>query len=270
MCKSTNRKGYPSSKTVVVLRLIMKNLISLCLLACFILFTPTTSFSKKLNDPDKKETSRDEVAMDGLVKKWNVSGTADASMFQMALLELGNQSSLSTLRYSLFFNTGFQLNRTVSKNLQIFSGINIKNLGLIYRSDSLVQKYRSYTIGAPIGLKIGKLNRQYLLLGGGVDFPFHSKVKQWKKGDRGTKIKSRKWFSDDVNSMLVYGFLGYRFKGGLTLKAFYYPTNYWSESFVPGNASNIMMLTLGFDIGKNAPGRSLKGITKKKLKSANP
>jgi hypothetical protein len=248
----------------------MKKLISLCLLACLILLAPNTGFSKKLNGLTQKKSPIGETALDGSVKKWNVSGTADASMFQLALLELGGQSSLSTLRYSLFFNTGFQLNRTLTKNMQIFSGINIKNLGLIYRTDSFVQKYRSYTIGAPLGLKIGKLKSQYLVVGGGVDFPFHSKKKQWDKGDRGSKVKSRKWFSNEVNSTLVYGFLGYRFKGGLTLKAFYYPTNYWSDSFVPGNASNIVMLTLGMDVGRNSSGKSFKFNPKKKLKTANP
>ncbi len=239
----------------------MKNLkiVFLAILAAFAL--PICGYSQtgeiveeEIIDGEVVSTQLSEASA---AKRFSLSGTADASMFQMAILELGNKQQFSTLRYTLFFNTGFNVNYQVSKSVQLFSGLGIKNLGLIYRTDSLVQKYRTYTFGAPIGLKIGDLRKEYFIIGGGVDVPFHYKKKQWVKGDRSTKIKAREWFSDEVNPIFAYAFLGYRFSNSLTTKIFYYPTNFWSGSFVPGNRSNIFMLTLGFDLQSKIKDKSV-------------
>lgn len=248
----------------------MKKLNALLTIVVICLLGSSTLFAKDHNGAtDDIQSTAQSRMIKKRPAKWKITGTADASMFQMALLELGGNQEFSTLRYSLFFNTGFHINRKIGNNLTLFSGLNFKNLGLIYRTDTLVQKYRSYTVGAPIGLKIGTA-KEYILLGGGVDIPFHSRKKQWTKGERGTKIKNNEWFSDEVNSVLAYGFLGYRFKNSLTLKAVYYPTNYWSDSFVKGNRSNIFMLTVGFDVNKGSTGRVMEMSTKKKINRAFP
>ena len=262
MCKSTYRKGFLSWKSVVVLAQIMKKqyFFTACLLAGL--------FCASLTNAQVTEDVSGGYGMMEENKKWSTSGSADASMFQMAILELGNEQSFSTLRYSLFFNTGFHLNYHASKNVRIFSGLNIKNLGLIQRDDTSINKYRAYTIGAPLGLKIGD-KKEFFLIGGGVDFPFNYKEKHWNKGDKKNKDKGNEWFSNKVNPVLTYGFLGYRFQNSLTAKIYYYPTNFWSDSYQPGNRSNIFMLTLGFDIGKsNRPG--IKVAPKKKSNNVTP
>ncbi len=128
-------------------------------------------------------------------------------------------------------------------------GLNIKNLGFIIKGDTTTNKYRVYTLGVPVGLKIGKLKGNHLIVGGGVDFPFNYKVKRWDR-NRQNKTKSNEWFSNKVNPVLPYATVGARFKNSITAKVLYYPTNFWNDNHAiyKNSTANLIVLTLGFDI----------------------
>lgn len=193
-------------------------------------------------------------------KKLSFSSSADASMFQLALLDIGGQSDVSTLRYSYFWNGGTNANISLSDNLTFFTGLSIKNLGFIIKTDTTTHKYRVYSLGVPVGLKIGKLKGSHLIVGGGVDFPFNYKVKSWEN-NRQNKTKSNEWFSNKVNPVMPYATIGARMKNSLTLKLLYYPTNFWNNNYYSNTNANPLVLTLGFDIsGKVKLGGSNKEI----------
>lgn len=181
--------------------------------------------------------------------KFSVSSSADASMFQLALLDIANSQSLSTLRYSWFWNAGFDLNYKVASKVSIFSGLAVKNLGLIRKDDSSTRKYRTYSLGIPLGLKISTSSKSYLLVGGGVDFPFNYKAKVWVNG-RENKVKSNEWFSNEVNPVQPFATLGYRFNKPLQVKFHYYPNNFWNDDVQPNATANLLVMTLGFDINR--------------------
>jgi len=188
--------------------------------------------------------------------KISITGTADGSLFQLALLEIGGQSELSTLRYSYFFNGGTQVNVKLNEKLTFFSGLTIKNIGFIYKGDTNTFKYRVYAAGIPLGLKIGNLKSNYFIIGGGIDFPFNYKEKQWGEKRGENKKKDDEWFSNKVNPIMPYTSLGYRFGNALTVKAMYYPLNFWNTDKLanPNNSANLLILSLGFDIKKGTKG----------------
>ncbi len=53
-------------------------------------------------------------------------------------------------RFTMFFNVGTNYNYDFSNNFGIFTGLNIKNIGLITKpNDSVKLKQRVYTLGVP-------------------------------------------------------------------------------------------------------------------------
>lgn len=235
MCKNTYINDFLACKKVVVLATNMKKLIqslSLVLLCAFISFGAQAQLKKK--SPNKI----------------SVTGSADASMLQLALVDNGISSEISTLRYTYYWNMGFDFNYKVAKNLTLYSGLALKNLGYIQKNDSATSKVRTYNIGVPLGLKIGNLKGSHLMIGGGVDFPINLKEKYWVNG-RSNKVKGNEWFSDLVNPVQPFATIGYRFKVPLKAKFHYYPTNFWNSDYNNNLTVNLMVLTLGFDINRN-------------------
>ncbi|HEY0272019.1 MAG TPA: hypothetical protein VGC22_02490, partial [Chitinophaga sp.] len=57
-------------------------------------------------------------------------------------------------RFTMFFNIGTNFNYDFNKNFGIFTGLNLRNIGLITKdNDSLKLKRRLYTLGVPLGFK---------------------------------------------------------------------------------------------------------------------
>lgn len=139
---------------------------------------------------------------------------------------------LSTLRFSYILNLGVHYNYDFSDHVGLFTGIGIKNIGFIDKVDDSTIKRRVYTLGVPLGIKIGNLpGRTYGFLGGGVDLPFNYREKGFRK--RGDKEKFNEWFSDRTPTLMPYVFAGITVIPGVaSLKVQYYPGNFMNESFV--------------------------------------
>ncbi len=177
-------------------------------------------------------------------KKFYFTGDFEGALISTAIqntttpLIIGAPGSVSTPRFTYFWNVGFNFNYNVNKAIALFTGVNIKNMGFIEKftaNDSTVKR-RVYTIGAPLGIKIGNLrNNTFFFLGGGVDLPFHYKEKGYVK--RSKKDKYNEWFSDRNASFMPYVFVGGSVKPGIFLKVQYYPNNFMNPNFtgtVPG------------------------------------
>lgn len=201
-------------------------------------------------------------------KKFYVGNSLDAAIFSTSLLTspLSN-NSLSTLRFSYWFNFGFTFNYDPGKHFGLLSGVGIKNIGFIEKTtigDSTIKR-RVYAIGVPLGIKFGNLNkRNFGFIGGGLDVPFNYREKGFVK--RGDKTKFNEWFSDRTNLLLPYVFAGFSINPGLTFKVQYYPGNFMNTSYTSTYNLNgiplsyrpyrnydvqLLMLCLGMDIHYN-------------------
>lgn len=191
-----------------------------------------------------------------------LSSGADASLLSTSTLSRPGRTGqrLTTPRYTSVLHLGFQLNYDFSESWGIYTGLGVKNIGFIekyFGGDSTVIR-RVYTLGVPLGIKWGQMNRgAYVFLGGGLDMPFHYKEKGFVR--RGDKDKNREWFSERTPTFMPHVFLGYRHSSGLRAKLQYYPANFMNPDFTQyrgtqayrpyaGYDVQLIMLSLGMDI----------------------
>lgn len=211
-----------------------------------------------------KRSMRLEMGMDdGRVhpaRKFYTSSGFDAALFQTAFLRRpGRHDEFTYLRFSYFVNLGFDVNYDFDNNFGIFTGLGIKNMGFTQKESDSTIKRRVYTIGAPLGLKIGNLGkRQYMILGGGIDVPFNYREKAWVS--RKHKHKMNEWFSDRNEDYMTYLFVGASISRGTIVKLQYYPGNFLNQDYQQTNAdgsrskpfygwdTHELYLSIGFDI----------------------
>lgn len=163
-------------------------------------------------------------------------------------------------RFTIFFNVGSNFNKDFSKNFGIFTGLNLKNIGLISKpTDSLKLKQRVYTVGVPLGIKIGDVTGGsfFFFAGGEIDLAINYKEKQFVDGDKVHKFNE--WFSDRTPLLMPSLFAGIRVNPGFGLKVQYYPQNFFNQDFKTkdkgGNTvypyknleANLIFVTLGYN-----------------------
>ena len=101
------------------------------------------------------------------------------------------------LRFSGFANTGYQRHFDFGSTVGLFTGVNVRNVGMITKVDTLRLKHRAYALAVPLAVKIGNLEKRfYVAPGAEAELMFNYKVKEFV---RGKKISKRnEWFSDEV------------------------------------------------------------------------
>lgn len=166
-------------------------------------------------------------------------------------------------RFTFFFNVGHNFNYDFGRNFGIFTGLNLKNIGLITKDDkdSVKLKRRVYTLGIPLGFKIGDLRRGsfFFFAGGSYDLAFNYKEKKFINGDK--KEKFNEWFSDRTPLLMPSFFAGLRMSPGFGLKLQYYPNNFFNkeykESLAGGTTTpykdleaKLFFVTLSYDFGR--------------------
>lgn len=134
-------------------------------------------------------------------------------------------------RFTVFFNVGRNYNYDFAKWMGIYSGVNLKNIGIITKENGMKLKRRVYTLGVPLGLKIGDVRGQnfFFFLGGQYDLAFNYKEKQIVNGDKVKKFNE--WFSDRTPLLMPSLFAGFRFYPGIGLKVQYYPNDFFNKDF---------------------------------------
>lgn len=157
-------------------------------------------------------------------------------------------------RFTLFFNYGVNYNYDFSKSAGFFSGLNIKNIGLITKDDNIKLKRRVYTIGVPVGIKLGDLKSSNTLFfaGGELDFAFNYKEKHFVNGDKVSKFNE--WFSGRTPTVMPSVFAGVQFDRHFSFKAQYYLNNFFNTSYKDDNGveiykdteAKILFITIGY------------------------
>ncbi|NLR79399.1 hypothetical protein [Chitinophaga eiseniae] len=190
-----------------------------------------------------------------------VTRGGEGALLSFASMKENGEHMRNIPRFTLFFNVGTNFNKDVSKNLGFFTGINIKNIGLISKpTDSLKLKQRVYTLGVPLGFKIGDVTGGsfFFFAGGEIDLAFNYKEKQFIDGKKVHKFNE--WFSDRTPLLMPSVFAGFRVNPGFGLKVQYYPQNFFNQDFktkdkATGNSiypyknleANLVFVTLGYN-----------------------
>jgi hypothetical protein len=170
------------------------------------------------------------------------SSTSFEIIFSLANVDADTMSVKNIVRFAPVFNFQWVLNYDLSKNFGVFSGTNIRNLGLIreIENTSPVKKYkhRVYTLGVPIGLKLGNLENGMFLYGGyEIEWAWNYKQKEFENGD---KIKKDiYWNPKQVNQWQQSVFVGVNFPYGMNIKFKYYLDNLLKQDYVSYDANGV-------------------------------
>lgn len=156
-------------------------------------------------------------------------------IFSFAVIDDAGSESGNVMRWTPFFNLQNLVNYDVNNSFGLFSGINIRNVGYIYDNytdkvtgDVVKKKFRNYTLGIPVGFKIGKLDKAFIYGGYEIEFPFNYKEKTFVNEQ---KDKFSVWFSGRVPAVYHTVLAGIQFPHGLNLKFKYYLTGFHNEDY---------------------------------------
>lgn len=211
-------------------------------------------------DGDKIEVTAEKIP----AKKWYWGNSLDAGIFSTSFLkETGVSRKTTPLRFTMFFHIGATYNYDFSNNVSFYTGLDLKNIGFTEKSGGYTTKRRIYAVGVPVGIRLGNMRkRNYVAIGGGVDFALNYKEKMWGNGMH--KQKFNEWFSDRTPLLQPYIFAAYTFHPGISLKAQYYPSSFMNQDFTENVAGttvmpyagiekvNLLLFSIGFDMHFNA------------------
>jgi len=174
------------------------------------------------------------AAVLGYSQSVRVAGAYDSFILSFSKLSIDGKSVSSKPRFTCFLHLGFTVHVEFSKNIGIYSGLGIKNIGFISTSSvagtPIMMKRRSYNLCLPLGLKIGAFHKNIAIFGGGtIELPFHYKEKYFENGEK--KSKFTEWFSSRTPLYMYSAFGGIEFPLGFYLKFQYYFNNFLNKSF---------------------------------------
>jgi hypothetical protein len=157
----------------------------------------------------------------------------------------------TNVRYTVFFHMGEYWNFDFGNHIGIYTGIGIRNIGLIsderlpdfVGSDQLVDYKiirRLYTAGIPLAFKLGSFSDNlFFYAGGEYELGINYKEKYWRgtQSRTGSRTKSNTWFGDQAPGLLPSVFAGVQLPGGVNVKFKYYPDDFLNNKFTKGNNS---------------------------------
>ena len=168
----------------------------------------------------------------------------------------GASHQSNNVRFTCFFHVAQYLHYDFSNNAGIFTGLGIRNIGII-TDETLPQQVsggdgevpyagykiirRQYTLGLPLALKVGAFDKHLFFYGGGeYEMAFHFKEKYWTGTDdrSGTKSKDTEWFSSQTPTFMPSVFGGIQFPYGLNVKFKYYLTDFLDADY-KGNGNKV-------------------------------
>jgi hypothetical protein len=189
-------------------------------------------------------------------KKNYTSVGVEGSLLQFARL---NTNDKVIPRYTYFFNMGVDYNHRLDKTVSIFTGIHLKNLGLIQVANvpantingnllpfDIKTKERVYTLGAPIGVRVYSRNRKTeMKLGMDCSVALNYKYKQF--WDKSKVDKYNEWFSSEAAILHYSVFAGINIHG-VSVTANYYLNNFYGRE--SALVANLFTLGLGIQLDK--------------------
>jgi hypothetical protein len=186
--------------------------------------------------------------------------TSGADMiFSFADINDNGTSGDNLMRWVPVINIQTHYNIDMSEKFGLFLGLGIRNVGYIYDGytdpvSNVVykKKFRSYNLGIPVGLKIGRMSGTHVYAGYEIEFPFVYKEKTFDGSDKISKITG--WFSDRQETFQHGFFVGMQFADAGNIKFRYYLTEFHNQDFTDssgnkpyaGLESNIFYFSVGY------------------------
>lgn len=171
----------------------------------------------------------------GQAEKRFYSSTSLEMIFSFAGIEVDSVNASNVMRWAPVVNIQYIYNFDFTNNFGLFTGFDMRNLGFIWKDDKNQKwKHRVYTIGVPVGFKLGNLKSGFFFYGGGqIEYAFNYKEKYFLDGSKQTKDVY--WFTDRVNIFQFSVLAGINFPYGLNLKFKYYFTDLLNQDYVTYN-----------------------------------
>jgi hypothetical protein len=166
-----------------------------------------------------------EVASDNPRPYWK---SASELIFSWGIVEDGDVEVSSVVRFSCFFHFQEQIHFDSNDKFGFWTGFGIRNIGMINDFEGDVTlKQRSYSLGVPVAIKVGNLNKDlYVSFGGEAELMFHYKQKAVYDDE---KYKKSEWFSDRTNLINPSLFLDLNFSKGAYVRFKYYMLDFLVE-----------------------------------------
>jgi hypothetical protein len=186
----------------------------------------------------------------------------ESGILQFAKVESQGVSMSTIPRFTYFFNSSVDANMKLGNHLSIFTGLAIKNLGLIIReNDSTRVKHRVYTLGAPLGVKVYMANKKVIMkVGADLNMAFNYR---WKTINGKSKTTHSEFFSDKTSLFFPSVFAGISVQG-VSVTASYYLNNFFHQSVQSLNTIDARLFTIGFGLNLDNQMEKLKKKQAKK------
>ena len=204
--------------------------------------------------------------------------TAGETIFSYGQVDAGSTDIKPVVRFSPVFNFQEQFHYNFSKNVGFYTGLGIRNVGLISKvnyditdnngnpfNKDVTIKERSYSLGLPFALKLGDLeNGVNFALGGEAEIMFWYKRKIF---DGDTKKKTSVWFDNNVTVFNPSVFAEVKFKDGEYIRFKYYILDFLNYQGI-----ELIDKTFLSEYGRNSPlfYISIGAVTLKKKTEAEP
>jgi hypothetical protein len=181
-------------------------------------------------------------------------------LFTQPVLDVNGNDRGGVTRFAPVLNMYFLANLDMSTRAGLFAGLSVRNHGFIFNvpDTSLSFKYRTYTLGVPVGIKLGRMHGGLFFAGYSIEAPLNYKEKRFGPG-RKDKEKFNVWFSDRVLPWQQSIWAGFQTGGGMVLSVRYHLTNFHNTAFTEttgdlrvlpyaGLKANVVTLGLSFDL----------------------
>ncbi len=155
------------------------------------------------------------------------STSGSETIFSFPFFKDQNQDA-TVVRFAPVINLQFLMNKDLSENFGIFTGIAIRNVGFIAddpSDPSVRKKFRTYNLAVPFGIKIGNMNKLMLYAGFDAEYAFNYKEKTFING---SKQKEVLWFSNRHQSFMPAVHFGFQFATGMNIKFKYYLNSFFN------------------------------------------
>lgn len=150
------------------------------------------------------------------------STTGSETIFSLPMFTDSGQGG-GVLRFAPVFNVQFMMNNDFSQSAGVYTGLALRNVGFIADDPSIAnrrRKFRTYNLGIPLGLKLGKMNGMLVYVGADFEYAFNYKEKVFESGSK--TGKSVTWFGNQHRQFITAGHVGFQFDKGFNLKFKYY------------------------------------------------
>jgi hypothetical protein len=172
------------------------------------------------------------------------STTGGELIFSLADVEYSSSKAHDVLRFAPVVNFYKYWHYDINSHAGFLFGIGTHNIGFITEvpridvenpsNDPYIgevrKRFRNYTLGIPIGFKIGVMDKMFLYGGYEIEFPYVYKEKTYEDNERVSKYT--KWFADQAPTFYNSFFVGMQMPRGISLKFHYYLTDFFDQDYV--------------------------------------